>query len=104
MTSHNKKRGSDISGPLKILQHQTLLHGGRLRFAQRQNDGDSRSDIGNENSNQQANNPLEIAVDSILDISETVVQIYHLRVNPGRILDHIRKHSSEAYAWIMEKE
>ena len=30
--------------------------------------------------------------------------IYHLRVNSGRILDHLRKHSSEAYARIMEKE
>lgn len=30
--------------------------------------------------------------------------IYYLRVNPGRILDHIRKHSPEAYAKIMEKE
>lgn len=30
--------------------------------------------------------------------------IHHLRVNPGRILDLIRKHSPEAYAKIMKKE
>ncbi len=30
--------------------------------------------------------------------------IHHLRVNPDRILDLIRKHSPEAYAEIMEKE
>ncbi len=49
--------------------------GKRLRFAQRQNDGDSRSNIGKENSNQQANNPLKVAVDSILDISKTAVHV-----------------------------
>ena len=31
-------------------------------------------------------------------------QIYHLRVNPDRILNQIFKHSPEAYAKIMERE
>ena len=41
-----------MTDPLKTYCIKTLLHGRRLRFAQRQNDGDSRPDIGKENSNQ----------------------------------------------------
>ena len=66
-----KNRGPDESDPLKIYCIKILL----LRFAQRQNDGDSRSDIGKENSNQQGSNPLKVAVDSILDIRKTAVQV-----------------------------
>ena len=61
--------------PLKTYCIKTLLHGRRSSFTQRQNDGDSRSDIGKENRNQQANKPLKVAVDSILDISKTVVHV-----------------------------
>lgn len=78
MKSHrNKKRGPDESDPLKVYCIKTLF----LRFIQRQNDGDSRSDIGQENSNQQANKPLEVAVDSILDIRKTAVHVVQSAVN-----------------------
>ena len=48
-----------------------------LRFVQRQDDGDSRSDIGEENGNQQADKPLEVAVDSIFDVCHAIFDVCH---------------------------
>ena len=75
-----KKRGPD-NWTLKFYCIKTLPHGRRLRLIQRQNDGDSCSDIGKENSNQQANKPLEVAVGSILDISKTAVHVVQSAVH-----------------------
>ena len=47
----------------------------KLRLIQRQDDSDSRSDVGNENRSQQADKPREVAVDSIFDIRKAVVYV-----------------------------
>lgn len=53
----------------------------RLSFVHRQNNGYRRPDIGNENSNQQANKPPEVAIDSIFDVCKTVVHVVQSAVD-----------------------
>ena len=52
-----------------------------LRFVQRQDDGDGRSDVGEENRNQQADKPLEVAVDAIFDVCHAILEARQPMVN-----------------------